>query len=192
MKRSFVICAALVAAGLAHAQAPDSADNWGSAPAASDDRFSNPKSKLYSGPNGYYNTGEVRAEVANAAKTRYAFKTSFNYIGMLEAFAFADNGKLMLVTVQFGAEQPGVGTYDVAAKPDVAKKKVKVNFADVSDKKLREWVGTDKAGIVTVSLVNGFLYVKARGLRLTPTGLHNTGDMKQPLLLGFEGAVKPG
>ena len=44
-----------------HAQAPAGADVWGKSPSASDDRFSNPKSKLYAGPDGYWNAGEVRA-----------------------------------------------------------------------------------------------------------------------------------
>ena len=34
-------------------QAPAGADAWGKSPPASDDRFSNPKSKLYAGPDGY-------------------------------------------------------------------------------------------------------------------------------------------
>ena len=29
------------------------------------------------------------------------------------------------------------------------------------------------------------------GLRLAPLGMHNTGDLKQPMVLGVEGAVAP-
>ncbi|MDP3229007.1 MAG: hypothetical protein Q8N13_13630 [Acidovorax sp.] len=43
---------------------------------------------------------------------------------------------------------------------------VKVSFMDSSG---------DKAGSVTVSLVNGYPPLKARGLRLLPVGMHNTG-----------------
>lgn len=37
--------------------------------------------------------------------------------------------------------------------------------------------------------VNKYLYFSARNLRLVPQGMHNQGDFKQPMALGFEGAV---
>lgn len=69
MKHSLVLCAGLLACVVSHAQPapPAGNDTWGNVPTASDDRFTNPKSKLYAGPNGWHNFGEVRAEVAGAA-----------------------------------------------------------------------------------------------------------------------------
>ena len=76
MKHSLVLCAALLACAVGHAQPAPAApaagnDTWGNVPSASDDRFTNPKSKLYAGPNGWHNFGEVRAEVAGGAGKRY-------------------------------------------------------------------------------------------------------------------------
>ncbi|CAN7185989.1 hypothetical protein LJR118_000451 [Acidovorax sp. LjRoot118] len=192
MKRSLVLAASLLACALTHAQpAPAAGDTWGSAPPASDDRFTNPKSKLYSGPNGWHNFGEVRAEVANAAKTRYAFKTGLNYLATSKSFVFATNSQTQLVEVDFGTDQPAPGTYEVAAKPDPAQKKALVSLTDASGGKLLGWQSGDKAGTVTVSKVNGYLYFTARNLRLAPVGMSNKGDLKQPMSLGFEGAVAP-
>ena len=55
------LCVLEAANSLAQQQQPAiKTDVWGVSPPASDDRFSNPQSKLYAGPNGYWNTGEVR------------------------------------------------------------------------------------------------------------------------------------
>ena len=80
---------------------------------------------------------------------------------------------------------------EVAAKPDPAQKKVRVSLGDASGGKLLGWQSVDKAGTVTLSRVNGYLYFSARNLRLVPVGMGNTGDLKQPMSLGFEGAVVP-
>lgn len=192
MKRSLVLAASLLACALTHAQpAPAAGDTWSNVSPAPDDRFTNPKSKLYSGPNGWHNFGEVRAEVANAAKNRYAFKTGLNYLSMSKSYVFATSSQTQLVEVDFGTERPGPGTYEVSAKPDPAQKKALVSLTDASGGKLLGWQSTDKAGTVTVSNVNGYLYFTARNLRLAPVGMSNKGDLKQPMSLGFEGAVAP-
>ena len=76
MRSNPLLAAGLLACTLLAQAQP--ADTWSNAPTASDDRYTNPKSKLYAGPNGWHNFGEVRAEVANAAKTAYSFKTGLN------------------------------------------------------------------------------------------------------------------
>lgn len=194
MKHPLALCMALLACTLSYAQpaAPaPGADTWSNMSAAPDDRYTNPKSKLYAGPNGWHNFGEVRAEVAGAAGKRYAFKTGLNYNETPQSFVFASNSQLQLVAVSFGTEQPAPGVYEVAAKPSLAQKKVTVSLMDSSGGKLLAWESADKAGTVTVSKVNGYLYFKARGLRLAATGMGNRGDLKQPMALGFEGAVAP-
>jgi hypothetical protein len=196
MKHSLVLCAALLACAVGHAQPAPAApaagnDTWGNVPSASDDRFSNPKSKLYAGPNGWHNFGEVRAEVAGGAGKRYAMKTGLSYLETPKSFVFASNPQLQVTEVDFGTNKPAPGVYEVAAKPNAGQKKAKVSFLDSSGGKLLGWESGDKAGSVTVSQVNGYLYLKARGLRLAPVGMHNTGDLKQPMALGFEGAVVP-
>lgn len=196
MKHSLVLCAGLLACVVSHAQPAPAApaagnDTWGNVPTASDDRFTNPKSKLYAGPNGWHNFGEVRAEVAGAAGKRYAMKTGLNYLETPKSFVFASNAQLQVTEVDFGTHKPAPGVYEVSAKPSAAQKQAKVSFMDSSGGKLLGWQSGDKAGSVTVSQVNGYLYVKARGLRLAPVGMHNTGDLKQPMVLGVEGAVVP-
>jgi hypothetical protein len=193
MKKQTLVAACLLLSltGSVEAQSPQSStsDTWGSAPTARDDRFSNPKSPLYSGPDGWYNSGEVRAEVSNAAKTRYAYKSGFQTMTPLIVAAEANN--LRVMNFDFGVDRPAPGVYQLAGKANAAQKKANVAFTDVSDKKIRAWASNDKSGTVTVSLVNGFLYFKCRGVILQPTGLNNTGDLKNPMVLGFEGALKP-
>ena len=193
MKHSLVLCAGLLACVVGHAQpAPAAAnDTWGNVPAASDDRFTNPKSKLYAGPNGWHNFGEVRAEVAGAAGKRYAMKTGLSYLETPKSFVFASNAQLQVAEIDFGTSKPAPGVYEASAQPNAAQKQAKVSFMDSSGGKLLGWESGDKAGSVTVSQVNGYVYFKARGLRLSPVGMHNTGDLKQPMALGFEGAVVP-
>ena len=184
--RTFLAAMGLLACVASHAQP---ADTWGNVPPAPDDRYTNPKGMLYAGPNGWYNFGEVRAEVANAAKTAYSFKTGLHYLATPQAYVFASDGQLRTLMLDFGTDKPAPGTYDAASKANAAQKKVAVSFADVSGNKLLEWKSADKSGTVVVSEVNGHRYFKARGLRLAPQGLHNTGDLKQPMTLGLEGAV---
>ena len=191
---SFALFAAVLVCNLSHAQAAApvaDADTWSNVSAAPDDRYTNPKSKLYAGPNGWHNFGEVRADVAGTPAKRYAFKTGLNYNETPKSFVFASNSQLQLVEVNFGTEQPAPGVYEVAAKPNAAQKKARVSLLDSSGGKLLAWESADKAGSVTVSKVNGYLYFKARGLRLAPTGMSNKGDLKQPMVLGLEGAVAP-
>lgn len=163
------------------------ADTWSNVPSAPDDRFTNPKSKLYAGPNGWYNYGELRAAVANTPKTTYGYKGGFEVIqGMLTA---TTSNKLYVLTFDFGTEKPAVGAYQVAAEGNLGQKKVHVSFSDVSGQKIKEW--SSEKGTVQVSQVNGFLYVKCRNVTLLPNALYNTGDYKAPMTLGFEGAIAP-
>lgn len=192
MKTPLILCAGLLACTLAHAQpAAAGDDTWSNVPSASDDRFTNPKSKLYAGPNGWHNFGEVRSEVAGKSGKRYGFKTGLNYLETPQAFTFATNSQLQLATVDFGTAKPAPGVYEVGAKANAAQKKAAVSFMDSSGGTLLGWESADKAGSVTVSQANGYLYIKARGLRLTPVGMGNKGDLKQPMVLGLEGAVAP-
>lgn len=186
MQRTLLFCVALAASALASAQ--PAADTWSNVPAASDDRFTNPKSKLYAGPNGWFNYGELRA---SAGAKQYTVKAGLQYISTPEAFVLASSDKLQLATLDFGSAAPAPGVYQVAAQPNLAARKVKGNFADVSNKKIVEWSSGGAAkGSVTVSQVNGFLYFKARDVQLTPSGPHNAGDLKGPLVFGIEGASK--
>lgn len=192
MKTPLILCAGLLACTLAHAQhAAAGDDTWSNVPSASDDRFTNPKSKLYAGPNGWHNFGEVRSEVAGKSGKRYGFKTGLNYLETPQAFTFATNSQLQLATVDFGTAKPAPGVYEVGAKANAAQKKAAVSFMDSSGGTLLGWESADKAGSVTVSQANGYLYIKARGLRLAPVGMGNKGDLKQPMVLGLEGAVAP-
>lgn len=163
-------------------------DTWGVYPSASDDRFSNPKSKLYAGPDGWYNFGEVRSAVSGS-------KVSYNYKGGLEMvnefFVLVDEKKLLTLHMDFETETPAVGVYQFAEKGNPSQKKVAISFSDVSGEKIREWKGTAGSGTLTISRVNGFLYFKARNLKLEPVGMHNTGEMKNVLTLGLEGAIAP-
>ncbi|RYF73864.1 MAG: hypothetical protein EOO29_26070 [Comamonadaceae bacterium] len=192
MKTPLILCAGLMACALTHAQpATAGADTWGNVPSATDDRFTNPKSKLYAGPNGWHNFGEVRGDVAGQSGKRYAFKTGLNYLETPKAFTFATNSQLQLATVDFGTAKPAPGVYEVGAKANAAQKRASVSFLDSSGGTLLGWESADKAGTVTVSQANGYLYIKARSVQLAPVGLSNKGDLKQPLMLGFEGAVAP-
>lgn len=189
MKKLILVATCLLLSSLANAQQPAaSADTWGRSPPASDDRFSNPKSKLYAGPDGWYNFGEVRAEVSNAAKTAYAYKGGFN--STQHMFVAVDSSQLRVLHFDFGVDRPAPGVYQISSKGDHAKKTVNMSLVDLTNKKLIEWSSNDKSGSVTVSLVNGFLYFKCRGVVLQPAGIHNTGELKRPMTLGFEGAVK--
>ncbi|MGB3067762.1 MAG: hypothetical protein WBC18_04420 [Ottowia sp.] len=189
MRHTLLLCTALLASPLAHAQ--PAADTWSNVPQAPDDRFTNPKSKLYAGPNGWFNFGELRAD---AGGKRYALKAGLQYMETPKAFLLTPSNQLQVATLDFGTATPAPGTYQVADKPDPAARKVHVSFADVSNQKIVEWQsrGASSTGSVVVTQANGFLYFKARNLRLVPTGMHNAGELKQPLVMGVEGAAKPG
>jgi len=188
MRQTLLLCTAFLASFLAHAQ--PAADTWSNVPQAPDDRFINPKSKLYAGPNGWFNFGELRAD---AGSKHYALKAGLQYMETPKAFLLTPSNQLQTAMLDFGTATPAAGTYQVADKPDPAARKVHVSFADVSNRKIVEWQsrGASSTGSVAVTQVNGFLYFKARNVRLVPTGMHNAGELKQPLVLGLEGAAKP-
>ncbi|MEZ0541945.1 hypothetical protein [Fibrella arboris] len=164
-------------------------DTWGKAPDARDDRYSNPKSALYAGPDGWYNYGEVRATVDNAAKTAYAYKGGFQLT--MHTFTAVEPSKNRLMTLDFGTDTPAVGTYQVSKKANPAQKKVELSFSDITKSEIRDWKGNDGAGTITVSTVNRFLYVKYRNVTLQPDGIRQADDLKKPMTIGFEGAIAP-
>ncbi|WP_375448011.1 hypothetical protein [uncultured Fibrella sp.] len=188
MKRTLLVAICLLATATAYAQTAKN-DTWGKAPEARDDRYSNPKSKLYAGPDGWYNFGEVRAVVSNAAKTAYGFKGGFHRI--MQTFTAVESGQNRVMTLNFGTDAPAVGTYQVSKTADPAQKKVELSFSDITKTEIRNWKGNNGAGTVTVSKVNGFLYVKCRNVLLQPDGIRQAEDLKNPMTIGFEGAISP-
>lgn len=166
------------------AQVPVKAETWGASPTASDDRFSNPKSALYAGPDGYWNTGEVRASTGSKS---YKFVGTFRLISK-QVMAVKDVQTLLF---DFGAEtQPAPGVYKIAGKGNLAQKTVKLSFADVGNNQILEWSSGDGAGTLTVTRVNGFVYATTRNVTLKASGLSNKGESAKPMTLGFEGAMK--
>jgi hypothetical protein len=186
MKISPVVCAFFfLAAVQCVAQPAGRADVWGKSPPASDDRFSNPKSKLYAGPDGYWNSGELRA---TAGAANYKFQGTFRVIsGAVTAVK-----DLETLHFDFGAEgMPKPGVYKIGGKSNAAQNVVKLSFADVANKQIKEWRTVDSAGTLTVSLVNGFVYFTMRDVKLAPQDtISKTTDWKKPMTLGFEGAIK--
>ena len=180
MKTNTILFFVMLVSGLSFAQQQDT---WSKIPSASDDRYTNPKSAVYAGPNGWWNFGEVRAEVGIF---KYAFKGGLNTNS--GQFMLIESGKLQVFHMDFGTEDPAPGTYQVSKEANLAQKKVFVSFGDVSDKKIKNW--SDGSGTVTVSKVNGFLYFKCRNVVLQPNGMNNEGVFKQPIKIGMEGAVK--
>ncbi len=184
---SFLAALCVLAAAHSFAQQPQPAgktDVWGVSPPASDDRFSNPKSKLYAGPDGYWNTGEVRA---NTGSTAYKFNGAFRLISK-QIVAVKD---LQTLFFDFGIDtHPAPGVYKIASKADAAQKTVQLAFADVGNNRIMEWSSADGAGTLTVTSVNGFLYATTRNVALQPSGMSNKGEWAKPMTLGFEGAMK--
>ncbi len=164
-------------------------DTWGNVPPASDDRYTNPKKALYAGPNGWFNFGEVRTTLGGVAKPKYQFKGGFHLTTQVFT-AVAPSPGLQLMSLDFGTDTPAVGTYEAGPTANPAQKKVKVEFSDVSENKIRNWGSATKGGVVTVSKVNNFLYVKFRGIVLQPNGISNAAESKAPITVGFEGSVK--
>ena len=186
MKMSSLIAALFVLTiSQLHAQAPARADVWGKSPTASDDRFSNPKSKFYAGPDGYSNSGELRA---TSGTTNYKFQAAFRVIS---GAVIAVNA-LETLHFDFGAKGlPKPGVYKIGGKGDSAQNMVKISFADVANQHIKEWASADGAGTLTVSLVNGFAYVTMRDVKLAPqTTISKSSDWKKPMTLGFEGAMR--
>ena len=150
---------------------------------ASDDRFSNPESKLYAGLDGVRNTGEVRA---NTDSTAYRFNGTFSLIGK-PIIAAKD---LQTPLFDFGIDtRPAPGNYKITSKGNAAQKTIRLSFADVSNSRILEWSSLDGAGALTVILVNGFLYVSTRNVLLKPSRLSHTGEWAKPMTLGFDGAI---
>lgn len=174
-----------LSASILHAQAPASVEVWGKSPPGSDDRFSNPKSKFYAGPDGYWNTGELRA---TSGAANYQFQGAFRVINR----AVTAVKGLETLHFDFGAEGiPKPGVYKIGGKGNAAQNVVKLSFADVANQQIKEWRSTDGAGTMTVSLVNGFAYFTMRDVKLTPQDtISKTTDWKKPMTLGFEGAIK--
>lgn len=168
-----------------HAQTPARPDVWGKSPTARDDRFSNPKSKLYAGPDGYSNSGELRA---TSGTTNYKFEAAFRVIS---GAVIAVNA-LESMLFDFGAEGlPKPGVYKVGGKGNAAQNMVKLSFTDVANQQIKEWRSADGAGTLTVSLVNGYVYVTMRDIKLAPQiTISKSTDWKKPMTLGFEGAIK--
>jgi hypothetical protein len=158
-------------------------DTWSNVPNAGDDRYTNPKSAVYAGPNGWWNFGEVRAQ---AGDIKYAFKGGLNTNS--GEFILVESGKLQVFHMNFGSEEPAPGTYQVGKEANPGQKKVFLSFGDVSNNKIKNW--SDGSGTITVTKANGFLYFKCRNVILQPNGLNNEGSTKQPLKVGMEGAVK--
>ena len=173
-----------------YAQAPKTDDTWSNVPPASDDRYTNPKAPLYAGPNGWFNFGEVRTTLGGVSKPKYQFKGGFNLTAHVFS-AVAPSPGLQLMSLDFGTDAPAVGAYEAGTTANPAQRKVKVEVSDVSEKKIRNWGSAAKGGVVTVSKLNGFLYVKYRGVVLQPNGISNAAESKAPITIGFEGAVKP-
>jgi hypothetical protein len=186
--RIFLLFAALplfcAAPALAQSASAKS-DVWGKSPPASDDRFSNPKSKLYAGPDGYWNSGELRAASGAA---NYKFQGTFRVISGT-VMAVKD---LETLHFDFGAEgMPKPGVYKIGGKANAAQNAVKLSFADVANKQIKEWRSAEGAGTLTVTPVNGFVYFTARDVKLAPQNtISKETDWKKPMTLGFEGAIK--
>ncbi len=186
--KTLLLVAALPLLVASHALAQPTtgkSDVWGKSPPASDDRFSNPKGKLYAGPDGYWNSGELRA---TSGAANYKFQGAFRVISR-SVTAVKD---LETLHFDFGAEGlPKPGAYKIAAKGNPAQMMVKLSFADVANSQIKEWRTADGAGTLTVTLVNGFAYFTMRDVKLAPQDtISKPTDWKKPMTLGFEGAIK--
>ena len=62
-------------------------------------------------------------------------------------------------------------------------------FAHANNSRILEWSPQDGAGTLTVTSVNGFLYVSTRNVLLKPSGLSHKGEWAKPMTLGFDGAI---
>lgn len=186
MKTLILLVFGLAIFTLSHAQQSVS-DTWSNVPKAQDDRYTNPKSAVYAGPNGWWNFGEVRAEGITNAAVKYSFKGGINENSSV--FILVESGKLQSLSIDFGTDEPTPGIYKISNEANLVKKEVFLSFSDVSDKKIKDWSGGE--GSVTISMVNGFRYFKCRNATLQPSAMYNKGDFKQTLKVGFEGAIKP-
>ena len=177
----------MLSSALAQLPASTKGDVWGKSPPASDDRFSNPKSKLYAGPNGWFNTGEVRATLEKASESAYTYQASFRSItGGIVAVK-----ELQTLFFDFGDLKGPLapGTYTIGTTGNASKKVVRLSFSDTGGQQLKEWSAESGAGTLSVENVEGFTIFTCRNVLLQPTGLHNKGKFQKVLTLGFEGAL---
>lgn len=170
------------------AQKP-AANTWSNVPKAQDDRYTNPKSAVYAGPNGWWNFGEVRAEGASSPTLKFSYKGGLSTNSGI--FSLNESGKLQILNVDFGTDEPIPGTYQITKKPDLSGKTVSVSFSDVANKAIRSWSGDNGSGTIIVTKSGDFIYLKARNIVLQPSDVYNKNESKQALKLGFEGALKP-
>lgn len=192
-KNSKSIKTALSSLGLLLAMAVHASPDapWSNVPSASDDRFTNPKSALYAGPNGWYNFGELRSQLGE--KAAYSYKGGLNVTTGMVVLVSAQQPAHVL-SLDFGVEpneQLAPGSYTVSATADYAQRHVKVSFADTSGGQILSWDSESGAGSISVSHVEGFVYFSARAVKLMPSMLYNKGDNTRALAVGFEGAAKP-
>lgn len=173
---------------VSYAQKP-AADTWSNVPKAQDDRFTNPKSAIYAGPNGWWNFGEVRAEGSTTSTLRYSFKGGLTTNSAI--FNLNESGKLQILSLDFGTETPAPGNYTMANKANPTEKKVFVSFTDVANKAIKSWSAEGGSGALTVTKSGEFIYFKARNIMLQPSDVYNKDESKQTIKLGFEGAFKP-
>ena len=183
--KAFLSFFVILLSTLSYAQKP-ATDTWSNVPTSADDRYTNPKSTVYAGPNGWWNFGEVRVEGATNATVKYNFKGGLNENS--EVFNLIESGKLQVLSLDFGTNEPAPGTYQISKEASQAQNKVAVSFSDVANKKIKSW--SEGSGTVTISKSNGFLYFKCRNAILQPSEVYNDGNFKQPLKVGFEGAAK--
>ena len=170
------------------AQAAPATDLWGQFPEARDDRYSNPASKLYAGPYGWFDVGEIRATVVNAQKTSYKIRTGLTQDGKSVIAAQAAG----VLSFNFGSfELPAPGDYALADSGEPTKKTVYVEFVDLTNGQMKLWKSKSAAGNVSVQRIHGFTFISARNLRLAASEFHERATGTNPIQLGFEGALKP-
>lgn len=92
----------------------------------------------------------------------------------------------------FGAAgMPKPGVYKIGSKGNAGQMMMQLAFADVANQQIKEWRSTDGAGTLAVTLVNGFVNFTTRDVKLAPQDtISKPTDWKQPMTLGFEGAIK--
>jgi hypothetical protein len=188
MKAFLKLCFLILLSIPSFAQQPVN-DTWSNVPKAQDDRYTNPKSAVYAGPNGWWNFGEIRAEGVTSPTLKYTYKGGLTTNS--EIFSLNESGRLQILNIDFGTDQPAPGTYQIAEKGDKAGKRVAVSFSDLSDKTIKNWSGDAASGTVSVTRSGDFIYFKGRNILLQPSGVYNKDQSKQALKLGFEGASKP-
>lgn len=174
--------------GVAESPDPAAPGVWGKSPETTDDRSSNPGNPRYLGPDGWFNSGEVRAVVSNAAHASYQYKGSFK-VGP-DGFVAVNDAQVLFFDFG-GRRRPAPGEYAIAARGSTTDKTVRLIFVDLSDRQIRTWISRNGAGVLTVKLVNGFSCFTFRNVTLQPNHLPNTGDFVAPLVIGFEGALSP-